>query len=307
LHHNEIIKALSQSTMVHYLTAAAVVIIKVEFERLYEDGQKMTMTQPATIALLFQNEVNLLEISPPEKNTPELLREEMTEGRCKKWKVSAKQQLTGNTIAFNQARKNVKEGKGLVGLVLNYPETCTEMDKLSKGTHDGISKEEAIVLMTNIYCQTLAKPAVDWEGGHSDLSVVESIRDGSIEELVANVRKMVEAKNHLDSIDFENEFNLRAATTHHAKALFDRYVVLLGNGKAVIIYLNDGRMDIMLKVRRVCSYFLFHHSAAFRRWRDHLSGVGLPGFGGGGFGGLVWLLSYPCRVETPVWFKCQVR
>jgi hypothetical protein len=246
--------------MVHYLTAAAVVIIKVEFERLYEDGQKMTMTQPATIALLFQNEVNLLEISPPEKNTPELLREEMTEGRCKKWKVSAKQQLTGNTIAFNQARKNVKEGKGLVGLVLNYPETCTEMDKLSKGTHDGISKEEATDLMITIYCQMLAKLGGDWD---TVLSVVESIRDNSIEELIAKVRKMVEDKN-LDSIDYDNELSLRAATTHHSKALFDGYVVALTKGDAAIIYLNDGILDVMMKVSKeygVCSsIIILQHS-----------------------------------------------
>jgi|AntRauTorckE5430_2_1112549.scaffolds.fasta_scaffold11591_4 hypothetical protein len=246
LDHNEI-KALSQSTssIMHLLTAAAVVIIKAEFERLHEDGQEMTMTKSATIDLLFQHQASLLEILPPEIDTPELLREEMTKLRCNDWRRAAKKQLTGNTIAHKQARKNVKEGKGLVGLVLNYPETCTELYKLWKGTHDGISKEEAIDLMTTIYCQTLAK------AGHTDLSVVQSIRDGSIEELVANVRKMVEAKN-LDSIDDDNEFKLRAATTHHAKALFDRYVVALTKGKAVIIYLKDGRMDLMMKVSKEC-------------------------------------------------------
>jgi hypothetical protein len=238
----------------HVLTAAVVAIIKAEFERLDEDGKKMTMTQPATIALLFHHEVNLLEISS-RIDTPELLREEMTEIRCKCWKVSAKQQLTGNTMAFNQARKNVKEGKGLVGLVLNYRETCTEMDKLLKGAHDGISKEEATDLMITIYCQMLAKLGGDWD---TVLSVVESIRDNSIEELIAKVRKMVEDKN-LDSIDYDNELNVRAATTHHSKALFDGYVVELTNGDAAIIYLNDGSLDVMMKVSKECG--VFHHRA----------------------------------------------
>jgi hypothetical protein len=244
----------------HYLTAAVKAIIKAEFERLDKDGKEMAMTHPATIALLFHHEEDLLEISPPEIDTPELLREEMTKGRCKDWRIAAKAKLTGNTQSHKQARKNVKEGKGLVGLVLNYQETCTEMDKLLKRTHDGISKEEATDLMTTIYCQMLAKLGGDWD---TDLSVVQSIRDNSIEELIAKVRKMVEDKN-LASIDDDNEFNLRAATAHHTKALFDGYVVSLTKGDAAIIYLNDGILDVMMKVSKecgVCSYFLFHHGA----------------------------------------------
>jgi hypothetical protein len=244
----------------HYLTDAVVPIIKAKFEGLDEDGEVMTMTNTETIALLLQNETSLLKISPPEKKTLELLREEMTVRRCNGWRKSAKKHLTGNTQALNQARTNFEEGKGLVGLVPNYRETSTEMDKLLKGAHDGISKEEATDLMITIYCQMLAKLGGDWD---TVLSVVESIRDNSIEELIAKVRKMVEDKN-LDSIDYDNELSLRAATTHHSKALFDGYVVALTKGDAAIIYLNDGILDVMMKVSKeygVCSsIIILQHS-----------------------------------------------
>eukprot|EP00979_Chaetoceros_neogracilis_P007243 scaffold1521_cov271-Chaetoceros_neogracile.AAC.51 len=59
---------------------------------------------------------------------------------------------------------------------------------------------------------------------------------------------MVEDKNIYSYNHAVNEFNVRAITTYHTKALFDCYVVLaLTNGDAAIIYLNDGRLDVMLK------------------------------------------------------------